>query len=71
MRRRVTWELTKQLVSSGCDRVKCSPKTQWNLRVNQIASKKKREDSAAITFGANLEYLLRPLRSGRVSEHDW
>jgi hypothetical protein len=46
-------------------------KTQWNLRVNQIASKKKREGSAAITFGANLEHLLRPVRSGRVSEHDW
>jgi hypothetical protein len=58
-------------MSSGCDRAKCSLKIQWDLRINQIASKKKREGSAAITFGTNLEYLLLRLRSGRVSEHDW
>ena len=44
---------------------------QWNLRLNQIASKKKHDGSAAITFGANLEYLVRLLRSSRVSEYDW
>jgi hypothetical protein len=67
----MTWKLAKQLVSPGCDRVKRSLKTQWNLRMNQIVSKKKREGSAAIAFGANLEYQLRPFRSRRVSEHDW
>jgi hypothetical protein len=70
MRRRVIGN-AKQLVSSGRVCVKYSLKTQSNLRINPIASKKKREGSAAITFGANLEYLLLPVRSGRISEHDW